>query len=138
MIELVRHSLEGGASTRAATFAVLVVAILFSTTGELFLKVGMNKVGEIALGPSTMLRALTQPAIILGFTLFGIGALFWLWVLGRADLSWAYPMLALGYLLVVAESRFLLGETVSVQRWLGALVVIAGVIVMYWSAPDTQ
>jgi drug/metabolite transporter (DMT)-like permease len=83
-----------------------------------------------------MLRAVTSPVVILGFTLFGIGALFWLWVISRAPLSWAYPMLALGYLLVVLESRVILGESVPPQRWLGALIIVLGVIVLYNSSPE--
>jgi multidrug transporter EmrE-like cation transporter len=135
LAELLRPVAESGATPRTVVFAVLVVAILFSTTGELLLKIGIDRVGEFALAPGPMLRAVTNPIVILGFSLFGVGALFWLWVISRAPLSWAYPMLALGYMLVVIESRLILGESVPAQRWVGALVIVLGVIVMYYSAP---
>jgi drug/metabolite transporter (DMT)-like permease len=124
------------AAGRVVTFAVLAVAILFSTTGELFLKIGVNRIGEFALAPGPLMRAVTSPIVLFGFTLFGIGALFWLWVISRAPLSWAYPMLALGYVLVVFESRIFLGEAVPPQRWLGALIIVLGVVVLYHSSPE--
>jgi multidrug transporter EmrE-like cation transporter len=133
--ELLRPVAES-ASPRLVTFAVLGIAILFSTTGELFLKAGVNRLGQFALAPGPMLRAVTNPVVIVGFMLFGIGALFWLWVISRAPLSWAYPMLAIGYLLVVLESRIFLGEPVPPQRWLGALIIALGVIVLYNSSPE--
>ncbi|MFQ5460771.1 MAG: hypothetical protein ACE5EL_08260, partial [Anaerolineae bacterium] len=86
---------EAATASRLVTFGVLVVAILFSTTGELFLKAGMGRVGDLHLSPAPLLRALTHPMVVLGFALFGVGAVFWLWVISRADLSWAYPMLAM-------------------------------------------
>jgi drug/metabolite transporter (DMT)-like permease len=71
--------------------------------------------------------------VLLGFALFFTGAVVWLKVLSLADLSWAYPMLALGYPLVVIESRVLLGEPVDAARIIGSLVILAGVAIMYAS-----
>ena len=120
---------------RLVVFLTLVVAILFSTTGELFLMLGMKRVGELTFDVTTLVRTFTMPQIIFGFVLFFTGALFWLRVLGSEGtaLSWAYPMLALGYPLVVLESRLLLGEPVTAQRWLGTLVILLGVTIMFGS-----
>ncbi len=120
-------------SARLAAFLGLLVAILFSTTGELFLKVGMQRAGQLTFNVGAFVRTLTTWQVLVGFALFLIGSVFWLWVISRADLSWAYPMLALGYVLVVLESRLLLHEPVSAQRWLGTLVVLLGVTLLYGS-----
>jgi drug/metabolite transporter (DMT)-like permease len=117
----------------AATFAILVVAILLSGTGELFLKRGMNRVGELSFTVPKLIETFTTWEVLLGFALFFGGSLFWLKVISRADLSWAYPMLALGYVFVVLGSRFFLGEPVSAQRWLGTFVILVGVVIMYTS-----
>lgn len=120
-------------SPRLAAFLGLIVAIAFSTTGELFLKIGMQRVGHLSFQLPLLIRTFTTWQVLLGFGLFLIGSVFWLWVISRADLSWAYPMLAMGYVLVVLESRLFLGEPVGAQRWLGTLVILVGVTIMYGS-----
>jgi multidrug transporter EmrE-like cation transporter len=120
-------------SPRAVAFVGLLVAIAFSTTGELFLKMGMERVGELHFERALLARTFTTWQVLVGFLFVFVGAVFWLWVISRADLSWAYPMLALGYVLVVLESRILLDEPVSGQRWAGTLVILLGVSIMYGS-----
>ncbi len=118
---------------RVIAFGLLVVAILFSTTGELFFKKGMTAVGGLEFTLPGLVRTFMTWQVLLGFALFFTGAVVWLKVLSLADLSWAYPMLALGYPLVVIESRVLLGEPVDAARIIGSLVILAGVAIMYAS-----
>jgi drug/metabolite transporter (DMT)-like permease len=111
---------------------LLVVAVLFSVTGELLLKHGMNQIG--VLGLSNLLPSLGRmarsPHILGGFASIAVGALFWLAVLSRVDLSFAYPMLSLGYVLVLVFSAVFLKEHVSWVRWMGTLLIIAGVVLI--------
>jgi len=116
-------------------FLLLLIAICFSVSGELMLKTGMNQIGLLSLknlGP-TLLKILTHPRILGGFGLFALGAIFWLAVLSRVNLSWAYPMLSLGYILVLIISALVLKEHVSSVRWIGALVICAGVYLVFRS-----
>jgi drug/metabolite transporter (DMT)-like permease len=66
----------------------------------------------------------------LGLVLYGVGALAWIAVLARIDLSIAYPFLALNFVLVTLSSQFLLGENVPLLRWLGVLVICGGIILV--------
>jgi drug/metabolite transporter (DMT)-like permease len=50
-------------------------------------------------------------------------------VLSRVPLSYAYPLLALNYVLVVAISAWFLGESVSAQRWVGVGVIMLGFLI---------
>lgn len=118
---------------RLIAFGLLVVAILFSTTGELFFKKGMDVLGGLEFTVGGLVRTFLTWQVLLGFALFFTGAVVWLKVLSLADLSWAYPMLALGYPLVVMESRVFLGEPVDAARIIGSLVILAGVAIMYAS-----
>ena len=105
-----------------------------STTGELLLKHGMNTVGVMSLAPSDfipmLLKAFTNPFVFAGFVLIFGGSIFWLAVISRVDLSWAYPMLSLGYILVVIESWILLNEPVTSVRFIGVLVICLGVFIL--------
>ena len=59
------------------------------------------------------------------------GALLWLSALSRAPLSWAYPILSLGYLLVLVLSKVVLHEQVSPARWIGTAVIVFGIWLVF-------
>ncbi len=123
------------AQARLTAFLILLGAICLTVTGELFLKTGMNRVGTVGLSGllQSAGRAIGTPQIWIGFIFAFSGAMLWLVVLSRVPLSWAYPMLSLGYILVLFFSRVTLGEHVSPTRWLGTVIVIAGVWLVYRS-----
>jgi drug/metabolite transporter (DMT)-like permease len=110
----------------------LLPAMLFSTTGELFLKRGMNEIGTFdfasvsAIVP-TLIKVFTNPYIWIGFIGFGGGSIFWLSVISRVPLSLAYPLLATSYIIIVVESWIFLGEGLHPLRVIGSLVVGVGV-----------
>jgi drug/metabolite transporter (DMT)-like permease len=66
----------------------------------------------------------------LGLVLYGLGALAWIAVLARMDLSIAYPFLALNFILVTISSQFLLGENVPGMRWVGVLIICSGIFLV--------
>jgi drug/metabolite transporter (DMT)-like permease len=110
----------------------LLPAMLFSTTGELFLKRGMNEIGSFDFASvstivPTFIKILSNPFIWVGFIGFMGGSVFWLSVISRVPLSLAYPMLALSYVIVVVESWIFLGEGLHPLRIIGSLVVGLGV-----------
>jgi len=113
---------------------LLLIAVSLSVTGELLLKAGMNQAGVLSLHPSQivgdLIRTFLTPQIIVGLGLIFIGSIFWLAVLSRVALSYAYPMLSLSYVLVVAASAVLLHEHVSPLRIIGVLIICVGVIVV--------
>ncbi len=106
--------------------------MLFSTTGELFLKRGMTEVGSFDFASissivPTFIKILSNPYIWVGFIGFMGGSVFWLSVISRVPLSLAYPMLALSYVIVVVESWIFLGEGLHPLRIIGSVVVGVGV-----------
>ncbi len=107
MVSFGKLSLELRRS-KLTPYILLLVAISLSVSGELLLKHGMNQVGVLSLQPGLILsglaRTFSQPAIWGGFVLLFFGAIFWLAVISRVDLSLAYPMLSLGYVIVVIAS----------------------------------
>lgn len=116
-----------GATARALGF--LLIAICLSVTGELLLKHGMNRIGVLHLPNllATVPRLLRNPFVVGGFLSIGVGAVFWLAAISRVDLSYAYPMLSIGYVLVLLFSALVLKENVTWIRWIGALIICLGV-----------
>jgi multidrug transporter EmrE-like cation transporter len=119
-------------------FALLAVAIALSVSGELMLKMGMNRYastfGALDLSPATLIptliRVFTQPLVFLGFVFVFSASIFWLAVLSRVHLSFAYPILALGYVLTALCSWYLFNEAISPTRWAGIIVICVGVVLV--------
>ena len=120
---------------KLTAFLLVAGAVCLTVTGELFLKSGMNRIGPVVLAAlsSTAARVVQVPQVWIGFGFIGCGALLWLAAISRVDLSWAYPILSLGYLLVLVFSRIILGEPVSPIRWIGTAVIVLGVYLLFRS-----
>lgn len=117
------------------SFILIFFSIAVATAGQLLLKVGMDQVGQIGfenlsyLVP-TLTRMFTNPIILVALVCYALSAVGWMAVLSRLDLSFAYPMLAIMYVLIPLASRILLGEAIPPLRWLGIIVVVVGVIIV--------
>lgn len=114
------------------SISLILVAVIFSVSGQLLLKAGANKVGRIeAAAFSNPLRIafsfLSSPLILFGLLFFVVSAFFWIIVLTRVDLSFAYPLVGANYILILLFSRIFFGEDVNIYRWLGAVLVALGV-----------
>lgn len=75
--------------------------------------------------------ALLNWQIMIGFLLAGIGALFYLFVLSKHDFSLVFPILgALGFLVLPLISWLVLGETVTLNRLIGTVIIAVGMLVV--------
>lgn len=114
---------------------LIFLSISIAVGGQLCLKIGMDQVGKVAIvgissAASFAKGVVTTPLVVFGLFLYALSAGIWLVVLSRVELSFAYPMVGLSYVLVVLLSAVFLGEHVSAVRWLGALVILAGVVLI--------
>ena len=54
--------------------------------------------------------------------------------LSRVDVSLAYPMLSIGYVVNAIAAWWLFGEALGAQRWSASAVIIVGV--SWWRAAE--
>ena len=73
---------------------------------------------------------LTVPWVLAGFLCFGISAILWLAVVSRVPLSYAYPMVALSYVLIFGASYVWFGEALGALRVAGAALICFGVVLV--------
>ena len=115
-------------------FLLLFFCIALGVIGQLSLKHGMNSIGEIELDvsslPGMLVRSFGNPYVLLGYIIYGVSSLSWLVVISRVELSLAYPMIAVGYVLIVILSRILFAEHVTPLRFVGTLVICFGVFLL--------
>lgn len=112
----------------ARRYLVLLAIVFSASVGDVLLSVGMKQIGAIsAMRWLSLFLALRNPFVILGiiFLLVFFGA--YLTALSWADLTYVLPATSLGYVIVALLSKFLLHESVSASRWLGILLITAGV-----------
>lgn len=73
------------------------------------------------------LRIFLDPSVLIGSLSLVIGSFLWLVVLSREELSLAYPILSIGYIIVTFISAFYFKEKVSWKRWMGVILIVIGV-----------
>jgi len=116
---------------RAQTFLILLAGVLLNAGAQLLLKAGVQPLGAIGETPGTLLPALvtafSRVPVLAGLACYVVSVAVWLIALSRVDVSIAYPMLSLGYIINAIAAHYLLGEAVTLQRWLGIGFIIVGV-----------
>ena len=68
--------------------------------------------------------------VIAGLAMYGLGALLWLLVLARIDVSAAYPFVGLGFVMTMMLGWLLLGESLQPTRVAGTLLIALGVVLV--------
>lgn len=112
---------------------LILLSVASGVAGQTALKLGVSQPGASeAAGDLVSLVGMIarSPLVLLGLVLYAAGAVAWIAVLARIDLSLAYPFLALNFVLITLSSRFILGEAVPFTRWMGILVICAGILLV--------
>lgn len=109
-------------------YLVLAGVSVFAPLGDSLLSYGMKQIGNISISDlSDLLLAITNPWVALGIVfLLGFFASY-MTALSFADLTYVLPASSLGYVLLALIARFALHENISLLRWLGIVLVSAGV-----------
>ena len=112
-------------------FSFLFTGVLLNAAAQLLLKAGTNVLGVISLTRENWLEQATrmavQPHFIAGAACSGVSLVVWIIGLSRVPVSIAYPMLSLGYVINAIAAHYLLGESVTLARWLGIGFIVLGV-----------
>jgi drug/metabolite transporter (DMT)-like permease len=121
---------------KSADFVWVLGGVLLNAGAQLLLKAGASSVGQItvAAGPSALWRTAVglaqHPAIVGGLACYAVSVLAWIVALSRVEVSVAYPMLSIGYVVNALLAWWLFGEAVNGQRWLGIGVIVVGVVLV--------
>jgi multidrug transporter EmrE-like cation transporter len=118
-----------------STFAFLITGVLLNAAAQLFLKAGTNRLGgaiHLTLDNwfATGLKVLTQLPIMAGLACYAVSLVVWILGLSRTDVTIAYPMLSLGYVVGAVGAWFFLGEVISAQRMVAIGVIMVGVVLL--------
>jgi multidrug transporter EmrE-like cation transporter len=116
------------------TFGFILTGVLLNAGAQLLLKAGVNPLGALSVEWGTLLptagRVLSQWPITAGLACYVLSVGAWIVGLSRVDVSVAYPMLSLGYVVNAIAAWWLFGEALGPMRWSGIMLILAGVFVM--------
>ena len=109
-------------------YLVLAVITLTASCGDTFLSRGMKSLGPVSLShPMALIHAIFSPwvaagiVLLIGFFASYLSALSW------ADLTYVLPASSMGYVIMALLARFWLHEHVTATRWMGVVLITAGV-----------
>ena len=118
----------------AVSFSLVLLGVLLNAIAQLLLKAGTNTIGHFEFSVANALpvamKVATQPYILGGIVCYVVSVVVWILALSRVEVSVAYPMLSIGYIVNAVAAYFLFGEAVSVQRLAGIGIIILGVYIV--------
>lgn len=117
-----------------STFAFIITGIFLNAVAQLLLKAGSNAVGAVYLTADswfpTAVKLATQLPIVGGLICYVVSVAIWIVGLSRVDVTIAYPMLSLGYIINAIGAWYFLGEAMTIQRVIAIGVIIVGVALL--------
>lgn len=120
-------------SEKMLLIILILISVSLGSIGQVFMKYGMTSYGEVNLSlreAKRIILMIFQPFVFVGLGMYGISSILWLIILSKADLSFAYPMLGVGFVLSTFFGRFIFGEVITPLKIGGVVSVILGVILI--------
>lgn len=123
------------ANTMNLIVALLIsAAVVCNVAAQVLLKTGMSRIGYFTFSCSNVfpiaMQVIASPWLICGVFIYMTSFAIWLLVLSRTDVSLAYPLTSLGFILNAIIAYFFLGEHVTLMRLSGTLVIALGIILL--------
>lgn len=116
------------------SFSLVMLGVLLNAAAQLLLKAGTNSVGYFEFSRENILpvgwQLATEPHIMGGLTCYVVSVVVWVMALSRVEVSIAYPMLSIGYVVNAVAAWWLFGEAVTVTRLAGIGIIIVGVYIV--------
>jgi len=110
---------------------LILLGVLLNAAAQLALKQGMRTIGSFAFSLESVIpigaRVALNPFIIVACICYVVSIIVWIMVLSRVEVSYAYPLLSIGYIVVALAGQALFGEVVGSVRWAGILIICLGV-----------
>lgn len=110
---------------------ILLAGLICEATGVVFLSKGLKQIGEATTisAPEVFRlvgRGATNGNILLGVALEAAFFGTLLYLMSRGDVSFVWPLTALGFVLTTLAAKFILHEEVSLLRWGGVFLIVLG------------
>lgn len=112
---------------------LILTSVFLGALGQILVKIGaVNLTLNFSAGQfiPSIIGILKNFFVMSGIVSYGTSFLIWIKVLSKVELSYAYPMVSLGYVITTFYAYFFLNESISIQRVLGIFLIIGGVVLI--------
>jgi multidrug transporter EmrE-like cation transporter len=110
---------------------LIMLGVLLNAAAQVFLKEGMRRIGHFEFVWANIMPISLQVAgnvfVLCGLLCYVISVAVWLLVLSRVEVSFAYPLLSVGYIVNAVAGYYLFHENLSMTRITGILIICVGV-----------
>ena len=114
---------------RMQVLGLILLSVVLGVLGQISLKLGMREVGEIELkdlASKKIFKLIFQKFVVAGIFMYGVATIFWLVVLSKEEVSFAYPLIGIGYILVAIFGKILFNENLTLLRMIGIVLIAIG------------
>ncbi len=115
-------------------YVFIAGTILFTVYGQLILRQQIGELSDVPDGVGLVRFLLTftfsRPLVLSGLAAAFVASLCWMATLTRFELSFAYPFMALNFVIVVVVAIAAFDEVLNANKIVGLLIVCGGLVVI--------
>jgi multidrug transporter EmrE-like cation transporter len=116
---------------RVGTLAGLWVLFLAVECGaQIGLKLGSGPLATLDFGMTWVTVALESPWVQVGIACYVLAFVLWMLILDKMELSLAFPLSGMVYVVIMLASALGLHEALSPLHWAGVALIVSGVCVL--------
>ena len=117
-------------ATKLWAALLVLFTTLLTSSAQLFYKFGSATVSL------NFLDLLTNYYLIAGLLLYAVGGTLMIISFRGGEVSVLYPIIATSYIWVSFLSMFFLGEIMNMFKWIGVIIIIAGIALIGYGSKD--
>ena len=108
----------------------ILLSVLLNASAQILMRKGMLKLGGVSMASffKTFPALITNVFLWLSLVCYGLSYITWMMVLSKVEVSFAYPFLSLGFVLVTVLGYFFLGEKITYLHIIGIAFICIGVV----------
>jgi len=110
---------------------IVLTCVILGVFGQLLMKKGLNTLPNAIsirdLFSKEVFSVIFQRYVFIGIVLYILASLLWLVALSQEELSFIYPLIAIGYVFTAILGKFLFHENLTMFRFFGILLICGGV-----------
>ena len=101
-------------------YLLVLIPIIFVMVGQTLSKYGAQEIKKT--------DTIINIYIILGYTMLMLRGFIWIFILKKVKLSFAYPLMSVTFILILAISYFMFNEDITFYNLLGSCLIMGGVV----------
>ncbi len=111
---------------------LILSSVLLNCGAQLLIRKGMLQIGEMPVSSifQNMNLLIANVWLWLAMLCYAVSILLWMSVLSKAEVSFAYPFLSVGYVLSAVFGYVFFSESITTIRIAGIVVICIGVILI--------